>query len=121
MAILPYLRYSTIPAIWNKVGFLPSYLPNGITPVSPKLKGVNPLLQWEMSPIGFFIFVRWNIKQEKQTTWFSIPLLLTPFAFRLITHCTRSKTMLRVYFELYRPAIMITGLREESGEDFASR
>lgn len=29
--------------------------------------------------------------------------------------------MLRVYFELYRPAIMTTGLREESGEDFACR
>lgn len=84
MAILPYLRYSTIPAIWNKVGFLPSYLPHGITPVSLWFTGVNPPAIGDV-PVAVLIVLRWNIKQEEQTTWFSISLLLTPFAFRLIT------------------------------------
>lgn len=87
MAILPCLRYSTIPAIWNKGGFLRPYLSNGIKPVSHKFTGLNPLSQLGMFPIAFLIFVRCKIKREEQTTWISTSLLLNTLGFRLITHC----------------------------------
>lgn len=60
--------------------------------------------------MAFLIFVGWNIKQEEQTIWFSISLLLTPFGFCLITHCYAFQNSVEGLFELYRPATIMSGI-----------
>lgn len=119
MAILRCLRYSTIPAIWNKGGFLRPYPTNGIKPVSHKFTGLNPLSQLGMFPIAFLIFVRCNVKREEQTTYISTSWLLTPLGFRLIPNFACFNPILRDSVEHYRVATTTSPIGLKLTEDIS--
>lgn len=119
MAILPCLRYSTIPAIWNKGGFLCSYLPNGIKPVSHKFTGLNFLSQLGMFPIAFLIFERCNVKREEQAAWFQFRGFSLPLVFASSLIVARSNPILRDYIGHYRLATTTSGVGLKLIEDIS--